>query len=176
MVTEKNKTLQAVQMAIKMENDGKDYYMKASQKSSNELGRKLLRELAAEEDVHRQKFEQIYDAIRQKKGWPLVALEPDSGRVLRTVFTRAVKKLGSNVEVLTTELDAVQKAMEMENKTYDFYKSRGRDAVHNAERDFYASLAAQERVHHQVLLDYHDYLTNPVGYFTQKEHHSLDGG
>ncbi len=66
--------------------------------------------------------------------------------------------------------------MEMENTTYDFYQSRGRDSVHNAERDFYESLAAQERVHHQVLLDYHDYLPNPVGYFTQKEHHSLDGG
>ncbi len=67
MVTEQDKTLDALQIAIQMEIDGKQYYLKASQESSNELGKKLLQSLAAEEDIHRQKFEQVYDAIRSKK-------------------------------------------------------------------------------------------------------------
>ncbi len=176
MVTEIDKTLQAVRTAIRMEIDGKEYYQRASQESSNELGRKLLQSLAAEEDIHRQKFEQIYEAVRQKKGWPAVALAPDSGRKLRTVFTRAVKGLSSGVAVLATEIGAVQKAMAMENKTYDFYKSRSGEANYDAEREFYESLAAQERGHHQVLLDYYEYLKDPAGYFVKKEHPSLDGG
>jgi rubrerythrin len=53
MVTEQNKTLEALQIAIQMEIDGKEYYLKASQESSNELGKKLLQALAAEEDTHR---------------------------------------------------------------------------------------------------------------------------
>ena len=176
MATEEDKTLQAVRIAIQMEIDGQEYYTKASQESNNELGKNLLQTLAAEEDIHRQKFEQIYDGIRQKKGWPAVALETDRGQILRTVFDRSIEELGSNIEVLATELDAVQKAMEMENKTYDFYKSQGRNAVYDAERDFYEGLAAQEREHHQVLLDYYDYLKDPAGYFVKKEHPSLDGG
>jgi len=176
MVTEADKTLKAVQTAIQMEIDGKEYYLKASQESSNELGKKLLQTLAAEEDIHRQKFEQIYESIRQKKVWPAVRLEGDKGRGVRTVFARGIKELGSKVGVLAAEIDAVQKAMEMENKTYDFYKSQGKNATYQAEKDFYESLAAQERQHHQVLQDYHDYLKDPAGYFVKKEHPSLDGG
>ncbi len=66
--------------------------------------------------------------------------------------------------------------MDMENKTYDFYKSQGKNATYDAERDFYEALAAQERGHHMVLLDYYEYLKDPAGWFVKKEHPSLDGG
>ncbi|MFC2021842.1 ferritin family protein [Chloroflexota bacterium] len=176
MVTEQDKTLQALQIAIQMEIDGKEYYLKASQESSSELGKQLLQSLADEEDFHRQKFEEIYDAIRNEKAWPAVALWPDRGKGLRTVFAKAAEELGSNVEVLATELDAIEKAMDMENKTYDFYKSQGGKASHGAEKNFYQSLAAEERGHHLALLDYYEYLKDPAGWFVKKEHPSLDGG
>ncbi len=76
----------------------------------------------------------------------------------------------------TTELDAIQTAMDMESKTYDFYKSQGTKAAYDAERDFYETLAAEEREHHLILLDYYEYLSDPAGWFVKKEHPSLDGG
>ena len=57
MTSEQDKTLKGIQVAIQMEIDGKDYYLKASQESGDQLGKKLLEKLAAEEDLHRQKFE-----------------------------------------------------------------------------------------------------------------------
>jgi len=176
MTTEQDKTLEALQIAIQMEIDGKQYYLKASQESGNELGKKLLQSLAAEEDVHRQKFEQIYIAIRNQKAWPVTDFQPDGGKSLRTIFARTTEEIGSKVEALATELDAVQTAMDMENKTYDFYKSRGESATHDAEREFYQTLAAEEREHHLILLDYYEYLRDPASWFVQKEHPSLDGG
>jgi len=176
MVTEQDKTLQALQIAIQMEIDGKEYYLKASQQSSNELGKKLLESLAAEEGIHQQKFEEIYNAIRSKRGWPKTDFRPDGGKRLRTIFAKATTEIGSNIKALATELDAIQIAMDLENKTYDFYKSQGKIATHNAERDFYETLAAEEREHHIVLLDYYEYLKDPAGWFVRKEHPSLDGG
>ena len=176
METEQDKTLEALQIAIQMEIDGKEYYLKASQESSNELGKNLLQSLAAEEDIHRQKFEQIYNAIRNKKAWPVTDFQPDGGKRLRTIFARATEEIGSNIEAPATELDAIQIAMDMENKTYDFYKSQGKNANYDAERDFYQTLAAEEREHHLVLLDYYEYLKDPAGWFVSKEHPSLDGG
>ena len=176
METEQNKTLEALQIAIRMETDGKEYYLKASQESSNELGRKLLESLATEEDTHRQKFEEIYRAIRSKKAWPTIDFQPDGGKKLRTIFARSTEEMASNTEAPNTELDAVQTAMDMENKTYDFYQNRGKDATHDAERDFYESLAAEEREHHLILLDYYEYLNDPAGWFVGTEHPSLDGG
>ncbi len=176
MVNEQDKTLDALQIAIQMEIDGKEYYLKASQKSSNELGKKLLRSLAAEEDIHRQKFEKIYDAIRNKRSWPTTDFQPDGGKRLRTIFAKVTEEMSSNIKAPTTELDAIQTAMDMENKTYDFYKSQRGNATYDAERNFYETLAAEEREHHLILLDYYEYLKDPAGWFVKKEHPSLDGG
>jgi len=176
MGTEQNKILEALQIAIQMEIDGKEYYLKASQESSNELGKKLLQSLAAEEDTHQQKFEEIYNVIRNKKAWLRTDFQPDGSKGLRTMFASATEKIGSNIKAHITELDAIQTAMDMENKTCDFYKSQSRNATHEAERDFYEALAAEEREHHLILLDYYEYLKDPAGWFVSKEHPSLDGG
>jgi len=69
----------------------------------------------------------------------------------------------------------VKPAMDMESKTYDFYKSQSRNSVYDVERDFYEALATQEREHHLVLLDYYEYLKDPAAWFVTKEHPSLDG-
>jgi len=174
--SEQDKTLKALQTAIQMEIDGKEYYLKASRESGNELGKKLLSTLAAEEDTHRQKFEEIYNAIRQEKAWPTTDFQPDGGQNLRTIFAQATGKIGSKKKAPATELDAVKTAMDMENETYDFYKRQEQSATYDAEREFYSALATQEKEHHLVLLDYYEYLKDPAAWFVEKEHPSLDGG
>jgi rubrerythrin len=174
--SEQTRTMKALQTAIQMEIDGKAYYLKASQQSGNELGRKLLRTLAAEEDIHRQTFEEIYKAIRKEKDWPKTDFQPDGGRNLRTVFAQAIGQIKTKETAPSTELDAVKTAMDMENETHDFYKQQEKQATQAAERDFYITLAAVEKEHYLVLLDYYEYLKDPAAWFTEKEHHSLDGG
>jgi len=176
METEQDKTLKALQVAIQMEIDGKEYYLKASQESSNELGKKLLQSLAAEEDVHKQKFEQIYQAIQAQKAWPVTDFQPDGGKRLRTIFAQATEESSANIKAPASELGAVETAMAMENKTYDYYKRQGENATYDTERDFYHALTAEEREHYLILLDYYEYLKDPAGWFVTKEHPSLDGG
>jgi rubrerythrin len=175
MEAEQDKTLRALQVAIQMEIDGKEFYLEASRDSGNELGKKLLESLAGEEDVHRLTFEEIYRALKEKKGWPETDFKPDGGKSLRTIFATVIEA-GLEVKPQATELDAVKTAMAMENKTYDYYKDQGQTATYDGERDFYQALMAQEREHYLVLLDYYEYLKDPAAWFVQKEHPSLDGG
>ena len=176
MATEQDKALEGLKLAVRMEIDGKAFYQKAARSSGNQLGGQLFQSLAAEEDVHRRKFEEIYRAISSKRSWPKTDFQPDGGKRLRTIFIRATEKMGANVEVAATELDAVKTAIDMEAKSYDLYKSRSQMAVYDAERDFYETVAAEEREHHLVLLDYQEYLRDPAGWFVTKEHPSLDMG
>jgi rubrerythrin len=176
MTTEQSKTVEALKTAIQMEIDGKEFYLKASEASGNKLGQKLLATLAAEEDEHRQEFERIYDSIRRQKGWPRTSFQPDGGRNLRTVFALALEERDTGIKAIPAELDAVQTAMSLENKTYDFYRSQSQKATYEAEKGYYESLASQEEEHHRILLDYYEFLKNPAAWFVQKEHHSLDGG
>lgn len=176
MTSEQDRTLKGLQVAIQMEIDGKEYYLKASRESGNELGKKLLAKLAAEEDNHRQRFEQIYNAIKDKKGWPDTGFQADGGKTLRTIFARATEETGAREKAPKTELDAVETAMGMENKTFDYYTRQGTDATQDAEREFYFAVAGEEKEHYLVLLDYYEYLKDPAAWFVLKEHPSLDGG
>ncbi|MFC1991421.1 ferritin family protein [Chloroflexota bacterium] len=176
MVNEQEKTLDALQIAIQMEIDGKEYYLKAGQDSTNEMGEKLFQSLAKAEDTHRQKFAEIYESIRNDKSWPMIIFPPDSGKTLRTVFALARKESADGIKLLDTELDAVQAAMGMENKTLDFYKGQEAKAGDATEKGFYEALAAEEREHYLILLDYYEFLKNPAGWFVKSEHSSLDGG
>jgi len=176
MAKEQDTTLKALKTAIQMEIDGKEFYLEASRASKNELGKKLLGQLAAEEDLHRKVFEDIYKDISAQKGWPEKKLRSDGGKSLRTVFSKAMEQMDKDINAIPTELDAVQKAMEMENETFDYYKRRGGKAAYDAEKRFYEALAVEEEEHHRVLLDYYEFLKNPAAWFVQKEHPSLDGG
>ena len=175
MATEQDKTVAGLQIAIQMEIDGQEFYLKAARASRNDLGRKLLERLAAEEEIHRQKFEKIYEAIRSQKGWPVVDFQPDGGRTLRTVFARALEEGGARLKARPSELAAVKTAREMEAKTYDFYQSQSQKATYDAERRYYETLAGEEQEHNLILTDYGEYLQNPAGWFVKKEHPSLDG-
>ncbi|MCJ7743820.1 MAG: ferritin family protein [Dehalococcoidales bacterium] len=175
MATEQDKTVAGLQIAIQMEIDGQEFYLKAAKASRNDLGRKLLQRLAAEEDIHRQKFEQIYEDISRKKGWPVVDFQPDGGKTLRTVFARALEEGGARLKARASELAAVKTAREMEAKTYDFYQSQSKKATYDAERNYYETLAGEEQEHSLILADYYEYLQNPAGWFVKKEHPSLDG-
>ena len=176
MATERDTTLEGLKTAIQMEIDGKQFYLQASRKSGNEAGKKLLAELAAEEDVHRQKFEEIFESIRDKNAWPGVTFKSDGGSHLRTLFSRAIGQAGKSFKALDSELEAAQIAVGMEGKTYDFYISQSLSTPYPVAREFYGALAAQEREHQLILLDYQEFLKNPAGWFVGKEHPTLDGG
>jgi rubrerythrin len=159
-----------------MEIDGKEYYQKASRQSDNKVGRELFEWLAAEEDKHRRIFGGIYNAIRKQKAWPEVRIQPGKRAILDTIFSREMKVAASTVKATGTELDSIAKAMEMENKTREFYKSQDQKAGYDAEKKLYSALAAEEEGHYLTLVDYREYLIDPAGYFRKAEHHSLDGG
>ncbi len=174
--SEQAKMLQAINTAIEMESDGKECYLAASKESTNEAGRKLLQSLAEEEDSHRRKFEELYNSMLQGRRWPSIKLQPGKGRDIRNNLIKTCTILGVNVSGTSSELDAVQVAIDKEKKSYDFYENQARIAAYDIEREFYTKLAKEEREHELALLDYYDYLSDPAGWFVKTEHPSLDGG
>jgi rubrerythrin len=171
LTNEHTLTLTALDAALSMEIEGKEFYLKSSRECRNEVGRLLFQGLAAEEDRHRQKFQIIYKEIAANKEWPNVTVEPHTAG-LEKLFDAAA----SGYKFVDNELQAVQTAMNMENKTRDYYLQCIETSVYPAEKYFYQSLAREERVHHNLLQDYYEYVQNPAQFFTIKEKHSLDGG
>ncbi len=173
MTQEQETTRQALETAIKMEIDGKEFYKKAAKASGNPMGKKLLNRLADEEDIHREVFQNIYNTLGEKKGWPEVNIKHTNA--LNTIMQDAAKSIGKDIKPGKQEIDDVKIAMELENKTYDYYRSHAAKATFPAEKEFYQRLTVQEEEHHRILLSYFELLNDPEAWFVQMEHPSLDG-
>lgn len=176
MTQEQEATIAGLKIALQMEKDGKEFYLKASQAAGNELGSNLLKKLAAEEDIHQEIFKKIYKAIKDKKQWPDKAFTPDGGASLKTVFATAMENMHKDYKASPDESEAAKTGMDMENKTLSFYRERSKKASQETEKQFYESLAGQEFEHARALQDYYEFLTDPAGYFVKTEHTSVDGG
>jgi rubrerythrin len=174
--TEQQRILDAVAIAMEMERDGKECYEAASKESTNDAGRAFLQSLAEEEDNHQLKFQQIYDSLQQNRGWPPIALDMGKIQTIKKDLTSTCMVLGVNVTGSASELDAVKVAVEKERTSYDFYDSQAQRATYDSEREFYRTLAQEEREHELALLNYLAYLTDPADWFLKAEHASLDGG
>jgi len=176
MDVEQTKTLEALQYAINMEITGKEYYQEASKKSCVQAGKDLFEWLAGQEEEHKKRFEQIYKAIKNTKAWPDIFIPNSKGNNTSTIFSRKNVITECKNENNKAELDSIAKAMEMENKTHDFYEQQSEIGTYEAQKSFYKALAAEERKHYLALVDYKEYLIDPEGWFRKSEHHSLDGG
>jgi len=175
MEKEQARTIEVLQLAVRMEVEGKEFYLQASQKSSNRLAKDLFQHLANEEEIHREKFEGIYDALKKGKNWPDVEPPSEKGKRLKSLFAEATKAMGSKSTVAKSELEAIKIGMEMEMKSYNLYHSRSEESTLPVEKRFYETLAGEERGHHLALVDSYEYLSDPSGYFAKSEHWSLDG-
>ena len=176
MSQEQDATLAGLQIALKMEEDGKAFYLKASKASGNPLGAQLFKNLAAEEDIHREVFKKIYNNIKDKQQWPETKFLADGGKHLKTVFAAAMEKMDKEFSPAQSELDAVKTGIAMENKTLDFYRERKEKAPSSVEKQFFETLSMQESEHARVLQDYYEFYSNPASYYNTKEHLSVDGG
>jgi rubrerythrin len=173
--SEQEKMLQAIKSALEMELDGQQCYLAASRNSTNEAGKKLLLSLAEEENSHRRKFEELFDAISRGRGWPSVHPREDGSRNIRETFIEKCRILGVSVSGTKNELEAVQVAIDKEKSSYDFYEKQAGHAAYDTEREFYLMLAKEERGHELALLDYYEYYSDPAAWFLRTERQSLDG-
>lgn len=169
--------MKPLEMAIQLELEGKAFYQTASLKSTDELGRALFARLAGEEDFHAAKAREIAESL--SRGEEPLAIEEsfDDGEHLRAIFADARRRMGSKRRSpVARELDLIKAAMDVEEKSRKFYQTHGASARTVFERRFFTALSHEERGHYLSLVDYQEYLTDPVGWFTRRERHSLDGG
>jgi rubrerythrin len=175
-MSEQEKILEILDSAIQLESDGEAFYEEAALRAADALGKDLFNWLAKQEQKHKKSFERIYGKLKEKKNWPNVTIKPaDTGKV-DTIFSKALAEMKMGKPAPAEEVEIIDKGISLEHKTYDMYSERSKTAASELERGFFSKLAAEENSHYQYLVDYKEYVTDPVDYFTKAEKHSLDAG
>jgi len=158
----------AARLAEQMEIDGKAYYLALAKKSPNKRGQELFCILAAEEDQHRADFRRIYEAIAGGRPIPPEALAAHETSRVKTVFCQSAENLEKDIQAPASEIEAIDVAIQAEQKSIDFYQGELKTASTAALRHFFEQVIREERSHQETLRDYRAYILDPDGWLVSK--------
>jgi len=167
--------IDALKYALQMELDGKKFYTLTARASTNRVGKDLYSWLAGQEGIHYKRFEEIYSAVTADKGWPLSSVKSAEPVKLGTLFSKLINEAAKPSGTSTAEIDSADTAILLEIKSRDYYKKRADESSSEAEKKFFVAISAEEQGHYLALVDYKEYITDPVDWFTRTEHHLFDG-
>ncbi|MDY6964662.1 MAG: ferritin family protein [Halobacteriota archaeon] len=164
--------LKALETAIKLEEDGKEFYIKASEKSTQPFSKDMFKSLAEAEDNHIQKAKEIYKKLKSDGEWPKLVTSSKDEVEVKSVFPKDLKM---TKEELTETTYVLNIGIEMEEKSIKYYDELAEKAVDPFEKRYYIALSREERGHYLDLSDYKEYFSDPAGWFGVREGFRLDG-
>jgi len=166
------KSINALKKAIQLEKDGIDFYLKSAKKTKNIFTKKIFEELAREEENHIKAINRIYEDLKNnsiKIEWVTAESKDNIEKVFQDALVEKAIKSKDDLEALNLALD-------FENKSIKYYERLAKNSKDNFERRFYFTLSYEERGHYLKIMDSIQYISDPTGWYYVKERSMVDGG
>lgn len=177
MTNTNEKALKMLKTALEMEEKGRRFYEQASASCQNTFGRDMFRNLAQDEVAHAERIKKIFASLEADRGWTdewmKFGMHKDD---LIDMFYKFTEKNGKLIKADTKDLEALDIAIDMEEKAIAFYDGYLKSTKDLVERAFLEKMVVEERTHFAIIRDTKFYLTDPEGWFFEHEKHSCDGG
>lgn len=171
--------LEALQLALKTEEEGYKMYKAAADLDIGSLTRAMFAQLAKDELLHKDLIKRFYTQLKEAGSWKELS-EKDrdytaSKKGMKTIFSDALKaaKKGG-LDFTATDNDAYRKAIEFEKNGMEMYDRLYNKTSDPAARQFYAFLREMEREHMEILERAVQYLNSPDNYYLLEEGWTLD--
>jgi rubrerythrin len=169
------KNLETLEAALKFEEDERNFFLAASQKTKEMFGKSTFLSLADAEPDHTERIKSIYKSLIKTGEWPDIPSPFCPGCSVEKLFEEAMSGIAQNVEPTTGELEALKLGIQFEGKGVKLYTEMSNEASHPLEKKFYTQLADEERGHILILKDAEAYYADPVHWFSSKERSHWDG-
>ena len=168
--------LNALEVALNNEMREREFYLKNAKRTKDPLGRKMFQQIADDELEHYQRLKDLHEKWNTQQKWPETVPLKVKNTVVKDILVDFIKKVDEKANGGDTDdLSAVRTAIDFEAKGSKFYAEL-RDSVPNPkEKEFFGLLSKIENEHYLSLKDTEEYLTDPVGWYRAKEHHTFDG-
>ncbi len=162
--------------ALEMEEKGKVFYEKAVKTCGNPLCQEIFSGLIKDEVVHQQRIKQIHKTLTSGKCWTrnwesFKASSENLGLFFKDLAVQEKAKIKSE----TTDLEALDIGLDFESASIKFYQDHRSRTSDPLEEAFLAQMILEEKAHWKALKDTRYYLTDPEGWFIEKEKAGLDG-
>ncbi|NOZ26168.1 MAG: ferritin family protein [Nitrospirae bacterium] len=162
--------MNAVQTAIKMEEDAIRFYSEASERTKHPFGKKMFQSFSLDEKRH---LEMLTDIL---KGLDIEIREGRPEETVKSIFETLKSEMMERVEATTDEINALKVALDMERNGYEYYKETAAGTSDEREKALFLRLAKEEEKHYNILQNTYAFLTDTGNWFMWEEHAIVDGG
>ena len=146
-------SLKALSQALKLEQEGRAFYLQAAEETLDEKGKRTFLSLAADEERH---AEMVQRQLHEIGGGGSYALLPDidatdidlDGKLFPPERAQVEARIGRN----PNELEALHVALENEIRSYDLYRAAAKETESAAGQQMYRWLASAEMTHFNLLM------------------------
>ena len=145
--------LKALSQALKLEQEGREFYLRASEETLDEKGQALFRSLADDERMHAEIIQKEIHSIEGDGAYVLIPdLTVTDIDLDAKLFPPQQAKLEARIGSSPSDVDALHVAIDNEIRSYDLYRAAAKEADDLAGRQMYQWLASAEMTHFNLLM------------------------
>lgn len=157
--------LTALSQALKLEKEGRAFYLQAAEETLDEKGKATFLSLAADEERH---AEMVQRQIHEIEGGGTYVRLPDldapdidlDAKLFPPERGQVEARIGRN----PNELEALHVALDNEMRSYDLYRAAAKETESEAGRQMYRWLANAEMTHFNLLMSNYESLVSLGGW------------
>ena len=139
----------AIKTAIQMEKDGYTFYEKAAAQTSSDMGKTVFKSLAADELLHLEVFQKLFDEKVGKEEWYNL-VNTSRKYVDIPIFPKDLQVMeGTSPD--TNEIDALRIAMDSEQRAIEWYTKIRENSSDDQVNEIIDEIINQEKNHYNIL-------------------------
>jgi rubrerythrin len=162
-------TMDALEVAMKMETDAIAFYTEAAGKTKYPAGKKMFQTITEDEKRHLQMIGQIV------KGMNITHQDVSPMKNVKTVFETLKDEMMGRVAATNDELEAFKIAMQMEKEGVEFYRKTLAGAKKDKEKALLQQLIQEEEQHYAIFFNTHEFLADTGNWFMWEERGIVEG-
>ena len=160
-----------IDTAIRLEEDGRAFYLQAASEATAPAVQEVLRSLATDEENH---IRWIRETLGPEKS--ARELNQETYARVKGVFAAAPEEAKEAFRAAREDLEPLRLALEREREAWKAYEKWAAETEDSSLAEILRKLAEVERFHERLLENTILYLEDPASYHQQEEGWLLDGG
>ncbi len=178
-MTDVQKNLEALKIALKTEEDGYQLYKKGAEQAEDKFVKSIFEQLFKDELMHMDLIKRFYAELNEAGSWAEMSPEEKNYKglkgELKTIFSNALENVETGKEKITdADVEVYKKAIQFEKDGVKLYSRLYDETEDEKAKKFYAFLRDMEQEHADVLDDAYQYLEDPNNWYLNQEGWTLD--
>lgn len=157
--------LAILQRAMSIEQEGREFYLKAVQTTHDKKGREIFATLADDEQKHHNLIKRQHDALTGDGRWiESSEVKPVEIDIEQPLFPTSREALEKAITAKSSDRDALLFGLDIEIKSYGLYQKSALETNDPLGKQMFEFLAGEERGHFDILMMRYDSLFGPVAW------------